>query len=69
MQAFDFVAPLLQKLPEQECQKCAKIIANINNPEQCWLDFFAPEASDTGVFQEETRSRKKQLLPWLEAVS
>ena len=59
MQAFDFVAPLLQKLPEQECKKCVTVIANISKPEQCWLDFFAPEASESGVFQEEDEEQEE----------
>ena len=61
MQAFDFVAPLLQKLPEQESQKCASIITNIGNPEKCWLDFFVPEASEAGVFQEDDEDQEEVL--------
>lgn len=59
MQAFDFVAPLLQKLPEQEAQKCATVVANICKPEQCWLDFFVPEASEAGILQEEGEEQEE----------
>ena len=59
MQAFDFVAPLLQKLPEQEAQKCTTVVANICKPEQCWLDFFVPEASEAGILQEEGEEQEE----------
>ena len=40
LQVFEFVAPLIRKLPDAEAQKCAEVVEDLHNPLQCWETYI-----------------------------
>lgn len=53
LQVFDFLSPLMQKLPEQESKKCATIVESIRNPMTCLAEFFLTESAESGIVRED----------------
>eukprot|EP00435_Cladocopium_sp_Y103_P014364 s1151_g3.t1 len=55
LEAFDFLAPLKDKLPDAESKKCADALSRILDPDVCWTDFLQGQMPDctTLVMQEE----------------
>ena len=52
-QVFDFLAPLTSKLPEQECQKCVKVLESIRDPTTCLAEFLLTESEESGIVRED----------------
>ena len=52
---FDFLHPLLQKMPESDSKKCADVMADIRNPLKCWQTFLHAESEvgDAETLQED----------------
>ena len=55
LQAFDFLMPLQNKMPDAESKKCANALLRILDPEVCWADFLQGQMSACTdvVIQEE----------------
>ena len=57
-EVFEFISPLLDKLPEADGKKCAETIQKLHNPLTCWQTFLETACEQDAV-QEDDDTKKE----------